>query len=98
MAERRRARSSSNLGFPELLGGQTASFRSVAQRRSFTTRVEARVVARPLRWVQAHIGSFGGDKDKVVFDALAGAMIGALMLVIVMLARMAGASKALTPL
>ena len=53
VAERRRARSSSNLGFPELLGGQTASFRSVAQRRSYTTRVEARVVARPLRWVQA---------------------------------------------
>ena len=53
VAERRRARSSSNLGFPELLGGQTVSFRSVAQRRSYTTRVEARVVARPLRWVQA---------------------------------------------
>ena len=28
-------------------------FESVAQRRSYTTRVEARVVARPLRWVQA---------------------------------------------
>lgn len=53
VAERRRARGSSNLGFPELLGGQTVSFRSVAQRRSYTTRVEARVVARPLRWVQA---------------------------------------------
>lgn len=40
----------------ELLGGgheEIAGFRSVAQRRSYTTRVEARVVARPLRWVQA---------------------------------------------